>query len=424
MIKKTKKNAIIAWSMYDWAAAPFSSIITTFIFAAYFTGHIAADKVSGTSQWANATALAGVIIAILSPIFGAIADHGGKHKVWLLIFTLLCMISTSALWYAYPTTKSIDYTLVCVVIGTISLELSLVFYNSFLPHIAPKNYLGRISGWAWGLGYIGGIVALCICLYFFIQSHFSWLDSSTAAQVRICGPLVGIWFGLFSIPLFLFVPDLPSARHSMFKSIKLGFSELFSTFKDLPKEKNLFLYLIAHLIYIDGLNTVFAFGGIYAAGTFNMDLSHVILFGITMNITAGIGAILLAWMDDFLGSKPTILLSLACMTCISIPLLLTHHGNTFWVIALLLAVFVGPVQAASRSLMARLVPPERSTEMFGLYSLSGRITAFIGPWLLGIITLYFDSQRAGMAIVLLFFVVGGFMMLRVQEPSEPKSLMR
>lgn len=415
MTKKTKKSVIAAWCMFDWAAAPFSSIITTFIFAAYFTGHIAVDKVSGTAQWANATALAGIVIAILSPIFGAIADHGGRHKVWLFIFTASCMISTSALWYAYPTPSAINYTLTWIVLGTISLELALVFYNSFLMHITPEKYLGRISGWAWGLGYLGGIIALCLCLYLFIQSHITWLDTNTAAQVRICGPLVAAWFGLFSIPLFMMVPDLPAARHSMYKSIQLGFSELITTFKELPKEKNLFLYLIAHLIYIDGLNTVFAFGGIYAAGTFNMDLSQVILFGITMNLAAGIGAISLAWLDDYLGSKPTILISLIGMILVSIPLLLTHQRNVFWAVALLLAIFVGPVQAASRSLMARLAPPDKSTEMFGLYALSGRVTAFIGPWLLGVITLHFNSQRAGMATVVFFFVIGGVLMGRVKE---------
>lgn len=414
MNNKSKKS-IAAWCLYDWAAGPFASIVTTFIFAAYFTGHIAIDKVSGTSQWANATALAGIVIAILSPIFGAIADYGGKHKAWLLFFTLSCIVSTALLWYAYPTPSSIHYTLTFVILGTISVELALVFYNSFLPHIAPQNYLGRISGWAWGSGYIGGIIALCICLFLFINSHIAWLDTATAAQVRICGPLVAIWLGLFSIPLFLFVPELPSSDCSMHEAIRLGFRELFSTLKSLPQQKNLFLYLIAHLIYVDGLNTVFAFGGIYAAGTFGMDLQHVIIFGITLNISAGIGAITLAWMDDYLGSKPTILISLIGMILVSIPLLVTHSRTLFWVTALLLAIFVGPVQSASRSLMARLSPPDKSTEMFGLYALSGRITAFIGPWLLGIVTLHFNSQRAGMATVLIFFVVGGLMMGKVKE---------
>lgn len=404
--------------MYDWAAAAFPSIITTFIFAAYFTSHVAANPIIGTSQWAGATALAGIIIAFLSPMFGAIADHGGRHKIWLLLFTILCIVSTALLWFSYPDVSSVYYTLTWVVIGTICLEIALVFYNSFLPHIAPEGYVGRLSGWAWGIGYVGGIIALSIVLFVFINMHPSWLDTKTAAQVRICGPLVAIWFGVFSLPLFIIIPDTPSSRLSIRETIKLGLSELSNTLKELPKQKNLFLYLIAHLIYIDGLNTVFAFGGIYAAGTFKMDLSQVILFGITMNVTAGLGAIVLAFMDDRLGSKFTILVSIAGLTLLSLPLLVVQSANVFWGLALLLAVFVGPVQAASRSLMARISPLEKSTEMFGLYALSGRITSFVGPWLLGLVTLHFHSQRAGMATVVIFFIVGGILMFWVKETPE------
>jgi UMF1 family MFS transporter len=409
------KRVLFAWCLYDWAAAPFYSIITTFIFAAYFTGHVAENTIVGTSQWANATALAGIVIAILSPLFGAIADHGGRHKMWVLLFTSLCIISSALLWFAYPSPHSVYFTLACTVLGTIGLEVALVFYNSFLPHIVSNNYLGRLSGWAWGVGYIGGIIALSIALFVFINPKPTWLDTNTAAQVRICGPLVAIWFAIFSIPFFILVPDSPTIRISAYQAISRGLREIKQTIKELPQQKNLLLYLIAHLIYIDGLNTIFAFGGIYAAGTFGMDLPHVILFGITMNITAGIGAIILAWADDYFGSKPTILISLLGLTVFSIPLLLVHDRNVFWGFALLLAVFVGPVQAASRALMARLAPPDKSTEMFGLYALSGRITAFIGPWILGIVTLHFDSQRAGMSTVLLFFIVGGFLMLKVRE---------
>jgi UMF1 family MFS transporter len=413
----SNKKTLISWCIYDWAAAPFPSIITTFIFATYFTTHIAADTISGTSQWANATAIAGVIIAILSPIFGAIADHGGRHKIWLLLFTLLCMLSTSLLWFAYPAVSSIYYTLTWVVLGTISLEIALVFYNSFLPHISPEGYIGRISGWAWGVGYIGGIIALSIVLFVFINPHPTWLDTQTAAQVRICGPLVALWFGIFSLPLFIVIPDTPSTNLPIRKTISQGISELLKTLKELPNHKNLFLYLIAHLIYIDGLNTVFAFGGIYAAGTFGMDMTHVILFGISMNLIAGIGAIALAWTDDYLGSKFTILISIIGLTVLSIPILLVHNMYVFWGLALVLAIFVGPVQAASRSLMARISPLEKSTEMFGLYALSGRVTSFVGPWVLGLTTLHFHSQRAGMATVLIFFIIGGILMGRVQEKT-------
>lgn len=172
------------------------------------------------------------------------------------------------------------------------------------------------------------------------------------------------------------------------------------------------------MIYNDGLNTLFAFGGIYAAGTYHLSFQEVLLFGITMNVTAGIGAVSLGWVDDFLGSKATIVISLVCLATFGIPLLFLHHKYAFWAVALVLCIFVGPVQSASRSLMVRLIATkETSTEMFGLYALSGKITAFIGPWILGLLTLTFDSQRVGMATVLVFFVIGALLLLpvKVQE---------
>ncbi len=408
----------MAWCIYDWAAAAFSIIVTTFIFATYFTTEIAVDEIKGTYQWATAAAIAGVMIAILSPIFGAIADYSGRHKRWLFFFTMVCIVSTALLWYAKPDVSYVYYTLACVVISTLGLEIANVFYNSFLSHIAPRDYIGRISGWAWGLGYFGGIITLSIALFVFIKHPPSWLNASTAEQIRICGPWVALWYAFFSLPLFIMVPDIPSSRLSMSQAIKRGFQELGKTIRSLPKQKNLLLYLAAHLVYIDGLNTLFAFGGIYAAGTFHMPLSEVILFGITINISAGIGAMLLAWVDDYLGSKPTILISIVFLIIFSIAVLLVKTTTMFWCLALVLTMFVGPVQAASRSLMVRITPEEKSTEMFGLYAFSGRITAFIGPWLLGIVTLYFQSQRAGMATVVLFFIVGGILMCFVREPKR------
>ncbi len=412
------KKMIFSWCLYDWASSGFPIIITTFIFATYFTSKIAINEIEGTYQWAMATAISGIIIAMLSPIFGAIADYSGHHKRWLLFFTVVCIIGSSLLWFAYPNPNYVFYTLFVVVLGTVSFEIALVFYNSFLPHIVSKDYLGRISGWGWGFGYFGGIVILSIALFGFVKSAPLWLDQHTLQQVRICGPLVGVWFACFCIPLFYFLKETPRTQHSLVTSIRLGCKDLYETIRTLPQSKNLFIYLIAHLIYIDGLNTLFAFGGIYAAGTFKMGLSEVILFGIAMNIAAGIGAILFAWVDDFVGSKPTILISLVFLIIFGAAILLVTQAKWFWICGLALSLFFGPVQAASRSLMARLADPKKSTELFGLYAFSGRITAFIGPWLLGLITLHFHSQRAGMATILVFFLIGGVLMCWVREERK------
>lgn len=416
MLKSNKSfSAIAAWCLYDWACASYSIIVMTFIFATYFTTKVAANEIIGTYQWANATSIAGLIIAFTSPLFGAIADHGGHHKRWLAFFTFMCIVSSALLWFAYPNVNSVMLTLICLVFGTVGLEVGLVFYNAFLPSLAPKDYLGRISGWGWGCGYLGGILALTFALFAFVKWNIFSLNTETAAQIRICGPFVSLWFGLFAIPFFFFVPALHTASRPMKEAINLGFKELWRTIKKLPTEKNIFLYLISHMIYTDGLNTLFVFGGIYAAGTYGLSFEEVLLFGISMNITAGLGAILLAWMDDWIGSKATVMFSLICLTILGIPLLFLHHKSAFWTVALILCVFVGPVQSASRSLMVRLIGDKQfSTEMFGLYALSGRITSFIGPWLLGMMTLTFGSQRVGMATVLVFFAIGAILLVPVK----------
>jgi MFS transporter, UMF1 family len=406
--------AIVAWCLYDWAAASFSIIVTTFIFATYFTTSVAENHVLGTYQWANAVALAGVIIAFASPLLGAIADYGGHHKRWLLCFTLLSVFSTAMLWFAFPNQHSIHLMLTCLVIGTIGFELSLVFYNSYLPQLAPREYLGRISGWGWGAGYLGGIIALTFALFVFVRGG-TWLDRDTAEQVRICGPFVAVWYAMFSLPLFFLVPEVNSNSRPLPTAVKLGCRELWHTIKTLPQEKNIFIYLIAHMIYADGLNTLFAFGGIYAAGTYGLSFEQVLLFGITMNVAAGIGALLLGWIDDVLGSKPTIIFSLVCLTMAGATILFLHDKYIFWAVALFACLFVGPIQSASRSLMVHLIQDKpNTTEMFGLYSLSGRVTSFVGPWLLGMATITFQSQRVGIATILIFFVVGAVALLPVK----------
>ena len=376
----------------------FPAIVTTFVIATYFTSKITVNEIVGTHQWGNAMALAGILVAIFSPIFGAIADYNGRRKYWLGVFTLLIVISSALLWYAYPEPTYINFTLACVVIGTIGLNIGMVFYNALLPNLAPSDYVGRISGWGWGLGYFGGLLVLVIAFYGFVNAKPTWLNSITFEQIRICGPLVAVWTVIFALPLFVWVPDYSSSHYNMPKAIRYGIKDLISTIKTMPHQRTILIFLIAQMIYIDGLNTIFAFGGIYAAGTFHMNLSEVLLFGIAMNAFAGLGSILLAWVDDWLGAKFTILLSLALLIILGLGIVLVTTKIGFWILAGSLSLFVGPVQSSSRSLMAQLIPKEKATEMFGFYILSGKISTFVGPWLLGFMTLQFNSQRVGIGL--------------------------
>jgi MFS transporter, UMF1 family len=415
-----RKRAILAWCFFDWANSAFPTVVQTFLFSAYFTSHVAASPEAGTAAWGHATGWAAILIALLSPLLGAIADVGGRRKPWLAALTVLTVAATATLWFVRPDPDFALLGLVAMALGTVGFELGTVFYNAMLPALVGPDRVGRISGWAWGLGYAGGLVCLAVALLaFLLPAHpLFGLDKGSAEQVRAAMLLTALWFALFSLPLFLFVPDRAATGRGVIAAIREGLGQLMRTFRDLRHHANVARFLLAKMIYIDGLNTLFAFGGIYAAGSFGMSLEQVLIFGIALNVTAGLGAAGFAWVDDWIGAKPTILIALAATTLLGVAILLVDNVVWFWVLALGIGIFLGPTQAASRSMMARLAPPKLSTEFFGLYALAGKATAFFGPWALAAATTAFDSQRAGMATIPPFLVLGFLLLLWVREPKR------
>jgi UMF1 family MFS transporter len=308
-----------------------------------------------------------------------------------------------------------------VIVGltNVAFEIAGVFYNAMLPEIVSGDYLGRLSGWAWGLGYAGGLICLLITLFAFVQAEHPLfgLDQQQAEDVRISGPLVGLWLAVFSLPLFLFTPDRPSHRLPIAQAVRRGLGQLKDTFAHIGRYRQIGRFLIARMIYTDGLNTLFAFGGIYAAGTFGMGMAEVIRFGILLNVTAGLGALAFGWIDDWLGAKRTILIALLGLLAGGIAAVVVTEPLHFWIAGAVLGVFVGPTQAASRSLMSRMAPPALRTQMFGLYALTGKITAYLGPFALGTVTWWTGSQRLGIATVLVFFVIGMVLLWPLKEPQ-------
>ena len=409
-----------SWALYDWANSAFSAVIVTFVFATYFSQGVAADPVTGTAQWGWAMSASGIAIALISPVLGAIADAGGRRKPWLLAFTALAVIGCFWLWHARPTPEVALMVLVVAALTNVAFEIAGVFYNAMLPEIVSRDYIGRLSGWAWGLGYAGGLACLILVLYGFVQTEqpLFGLDKTTFEHVRISGPLVGAWLALFSIPLFLFTPDRPAVRLPKREAVRRGLAQLRGTFVRIREYREIVRFLIGRMIYTDGLNTLFAFGGIYAAGTFGMDFAEVIQFGILLNVTAGLGALAFGWVDDWLGARRTILIALAGLLVCGTVAVIATSTTVFWIAGGLLGIFVGPTQAASRSLMGRLAPAELRTEMFGLFALSGKITAYIGPFLLGTVTWWTGSQRLGIATILIFFIVGGLLLWPLREPGN------
>jgi UMF1 family MFS transporter len=414
------RRAEVAWCLYDWANSAFPTVIVTFVFSSYFAGAVATTPEAGTAAWGQAVSISALLIGLLSPIAGAIADATGRRKPWLFAFSATCALTTAALWFVRPDPSDVPLALILFVLANAAFEIGTVFYNAMLPALVPPDRIGRLSGLGWGVGYAGGLVCLLVVLFVLVQANpppFG-LDKGAAEHVRAAAPLTALWFALFAAPIFLFTPDVPPTGLGFVTAARQGIVTLARTFVEVRKYRNIARFLVAQLLYIDGLNTLFAFGGIYAAGTFGMTTAEIIQFGIALNVAAGLGAAAFAWIDDWIGAKKTVLIALACMMAIGVPLLLVQTKLGFWLLAVPLGIFFGPAQAASRSLMGRLAPANLRGEMFGLFALSGRITAFLGPATLAWTTDRFSSQRAGMATVLVFLLAGFILLIPVKDAPQ------
>jgi UMF1 family MFS transporter len=411
------RRSQVSWALYDWANSAFATLIVTFVFPAYFAQGVVGDQVRGQSLWGFALGLSGLVVAATSPVLGAVADVGGRRKPWVGGFTILCVVATAALWFVRPDAAHVPLAVALVVLANWGFEAAGVFYNAMLPDIAGEGRVGRLSGWAWGLGYAGGLAALVVALVALVMPAEPWfgIPTEAAANVRASGPFVALWLGLFSLPLFLWTPDA-SRRISEAGQVRAALSSLWVTLKTVARMGPVGRFLVAHMLYADGLATLFAMGGVYVAGVYGFALQEVMLFGILLNVTAGIGATGFAWVDDRMGSRPTILMALAGLLVAGTLILVVEDATWVWIIGAALGAFVGPAQAASRSYLARIAPAEARTELFGLYALSGKATAFLGPWLVGLVTAASGSQRAGMAVILVFFLAGA-VVLKASPPA-------
>ncbi|MBS0560369.1 MAG: MFS transporter [Proteobacteria bacterium] len=404
---------VLAWIAYDWAFSAFNTVVVTFVLATYFVQAVAPDPATGTAQWAAAQTVAGLVIAALAAPLGVLADQGGHRRALLTAFTLLLIGCTALLWFVRPGEAYAMRALVLVGAATVGSELAGVFYNAMLPELAPPARVGLLSGLAWGAGYLGGIACLAACLFGLIERTpppFG-LDPHAAEPVRATALLAAAWIAVFAAPLLLAPGGGPPRRGT---GLRAGMRALGAALRQAASDRRLVRFLLARMLYTDGLTTLFAFGAIYAAGEFRMDTTQVLLLGIVLNVTGGIGAIFFAFADDRLGAKPTVLIALGALTALSLAILLTDRLAVFWGLAMALGLFVGPAQAASRSLMARIAPAAARNAQFGLFALSGRVTGFVGPAALGAVTAIAHSQRAGMAVIVVLLAAGGLLLAGVR----------
>ena len=406
---------VLVWASFDWANSAFPTCVVTFIYATYFTQAIAEDELTGTASWSRAVAVSSILAALLSPLAGAMADRGGRRAEFLIATTFICCAATALLTFVSPGLEAaVLLALVLFALANLSFEMGTVFYNAFLPELAPKGAVGRASGWSWGFGYAGGLVCLALALPMALAPEQLGIGTEDGFNFRAVNLLVAIWFAVFSVPMLrLALRRRPRSRPRV--PLRQAYQDVVSTMAEVRRSSEAAKLLLARLIYNDGLVTVFAFGGIYAAGTFGMSLTEVIVFGIGLNVTAGIGALAFGYLDDRLGGKRTILITLVGLIVCTAVAVAAPSAAWLWAAGLAMGVFVGPNQSASRSLFARFVPEVKRNEFFGFFSFSGKITAFAGPLLLGAVTTAFSSQRAGVATVIIFFVVGGALLLMVDE---------
>ena len=413
------RTVIASWCLYDWANSAFNTLVVTFVYSTYFAQTFADDPGHGTALWSRGVTASALIIALLAPLAGALADQGDRRK-YLIGCTLTCCLMTAALAFVQPDQANAALIAMLVfVVANVAFEVGLVFYNSFLPNITSEDRIGRVSGYGWGVGYAGGLVCLALALPFATGDPPPFGVSTVEGfNVRATNLLVAAWFFVFSIPIFLFVRD-PDIRLSRV-DVGAAVADLRKTLARLRRYRQITRFLVARLIYNDGLVTIFAFGGIYAAGTFGFTISDVVIFGIALNVVAGLGAWLFGFVDDRFGGKTTIMISLVFLGLSTILATFAPDRFWFWVAGIGVGFFLGPNQSASRSLMGRFVPKQHESEFFGFFAFSGKVTAFAGPWLLGILSDVY-SQRVGVFSVLLFFIVGGVLLLRVDEQEGVRS---
>ena len=416
---KIYNKTIFSWSIYDFANQPFTTITVTFIYSTFFASTIfLGSEEAGVSAWGKAITISSLIIAFLSPIMGAIADRGGYRKLFLIFWTWICIIFSFLLYF--PKQGDVFSALLFFCIANIGFEMGGVFLNAYLPEIAPKNKIGRISGYGWSFGYVGGLIALAACFVLFIVPDNPFnpltgnvLDKSNYEHIRIINIFIAIWFAIFSIPTFLYVKSSNIISKPSRNLISSSFKSIRNTFYEIKKYKQIVRFLLARVVYNDAMITVIAFGGPYAYTQFGFDMDtngKLMIFGIVLNVFAGFGAFIMGFLDDYIGGKKTVqITNLGFIVALIIAFLapVLENGEIyFWVSGAMIGIFMGPNQAASRSLMGRLIPKSKETEFYGFFAFSGKATAFLGPLLFTLIIDYTNNIRLSLLMLALLFFIG------------------
>ncbi|MBY5664729.1 MFS transporter [Rhizobium leguminosarum] len=447
---KATEKGIWGWMFFDWAAQPFFTVVTTFIFGPYFVSRLTDDPVSAQTTWSNMATISSVIIALLSPVLGSIADQSGARKPWIGFFAIIKIASLFCLWFAAPGSPVL-YPVIFMILASISAEFSIVFNDSMMPRLVGKHEVGKLSNTAWGLGYLGGIIVLIAVVTLLAASPETGktilgldplfgLDPATGQDARITGPISAVWYLIFILPMFFFTPDVGKGL-PFGTAVRSGLRELKNTLGELRERRGILEFLIARMIYQDGVNGLLILGGIFAAGMFGWATIEIGIYGIILNVIAIFGCLIAGRIDKGVGSKVTVVISLTMLLLATIGIISTGPGYTLFglmplptadsgglfgtaaekayiLYGLLIGLAFGPVQASSRSYLARSVNIEEAGRYFGIYALSGRATSFMATLLFSLVTYMSGSPRLGMATLILFLAGGLILLIRTPYPAD------
>lgn len=388
------KKQIISWCMFDFANSSYSAVIASVVFPVYYATQIVGNQTGpGDLWWGRAVSLSMAVIALTSPFMGGIADYGGIRKRLLFAYTALCVSMVASLSSLH---KGMFFEgFILIILANIGMEGGLVFYNSFLPEITKKEYQGRVSAWGFAIGYAGSILSLLIAIPLVKRGYFgeTWL-------------MVAAFFALFSLPAFLFLPGDKKNGLKITHAASAGFRYTWNTFKKIWTKRDSRRFLIAYLIYEDGVNTVIVFSSIFAATTLGFSPAELIGLYLVVQITALMGAFIMARPIDYQGPKKVVTVSLIIWSAVSIIAFFVVTKGHFWLIACVAGLGLGTVQAATRAFFAQFIPPDHESEYFGVYSMVGKSSAIIGPLVFGYVSSTFGSQRPAILSIALFFLIG------------------
>ena len=426
------RRRVWGWYFFDWASQPYNTLLLTFIFGPYIKELLGSGTTAQT-VWAGGIAAAGLAIAVLSPVLGAIADAGGRRRGWIWLFSAFYVLGAAGLWWTAPGHVHLGLTLTLFALGLVGMEFATTFTNAYLPELGPRAELGRISGNGWAFGYLGGFIALLITLLFFAESATTGhtfagippilgLDPATREGTRAVGPLTALWYAVFMVPFFLWVHDPPRKRRAARSgAVRRGLAELGGTLRRLPRKRGLAAFLGASMLYRDALNAIYGIGGIYAAGVLGWGAVDAGVFGIIAIVSGTVFTWAGGRADGRFGPRPVIVAAGLILTAVVVVIAGVSRTSVFgipvapgsrlpdvifYIVGAVIGGAGGTLQTASRTMMVHMAEPGRMTEGFGLYALAGKASSFLAPALIAGVTLLSGSQQIGVLPLIVLLVLG------------------